>query len=445
MLGFETIGNATITVFDDKPVLTTDPWIYGKPYFGSWIHAYKIPNQQLENIKNSKFIWLSHGHPDHIDPDSLDIFKDKTFLVADHFGDRIFNDLSKEFKCIKIKSNQWFNISENIRIKSFADWNQDSCLIIEIDKKDIIFNLNDGSALGWSAEIKKIISKYKSRFLLKLINWGDADMINFYNHHNEFIMPMAAQKKPCGESYSYYMKKWNCNFAIPFSCFHKYSRSDSISMNKFITPLEEHYNNFNNLNGELLPAFIKWDTNKSDYLKINPDKNVDKPEKFENFGDNWIDELDIKDQEIIKNYFLKFDHLKKNFGFINFKVGNKDFSIKLSSRKEGIEFNTPRNSLIFSLKNNIFDDILIGNFMRTRLINVPSLYPDFTPYVSKYGDNGKARSDLELNKYFEYYKLNSANYWLDYLKIKSENMIRPKIEKYKNLYYFARALKRKFI
>ena len=27
MIGFETIGNATITIFDDKPVLTTDPWI----------------------------------------------------------------------------------------------------------------------------------------------------------------------------------------------------------------------------------------------------------------------------------------------------------------------------------------------------------------------------------------------------------------------------------
>ena len=27
MLGFETIGNATIPAFDDTPVITTDPWI----------------------------------------------------------------------------------------------------------------------------------------------------------------------------------------------------------------------------------------------------------------------------------------------------------------------------------------------------------------------------------------------------------------------------------
>ena len=87
MIGFETIGNATLTVFDEKPLLTTDPWINGYPYFGSWSYLYDIPRNQLNNILSCDYIWLSHGHPDHIDPESLDLFKNKTFLVADHFGD----------------------------------------------------------------------------------------------------------------------------------------------------------------------------------------------------------------------------------------------------------------------------------------------------------------------------------------------------------------------
>ena len=46
-LGFETIGNATITVFDNaRPIITTDPWIEGAPYFGSWGHSYKVPKNQ---------------------------------------------------------------------------------------------------------------------------------------------------------------------------------------------------------------------------------------------------------------------------------------------------------------------------------------------------------------------------------------------------------------
>ena len=444
MIGFETIGNATITCFDDSPVLTTDPWLKGKPYFGSWTHSYEIPKAQYENIISSKYIWLSHGHPDHIDPDSLDLFKDKVFLVADHYGDRIYNDLKNKFKCQKLKSNEWFQISKNIRIKSFADWNQDSALLIEIGKNDIIFNLNDGSALGWSNEIKKIISNYKNKFLLKLINWGDADMINFFNHHNEFILPLAADRKPCGESYTYYMKKWGCNFSIPFSAFHRYYREDSKNMNKFCTPIKEHYKEFNNIVGELLPAFISWDSTSGTFKKINPKKNDEKYESPKFFGDNWDDDMENIDKNVIEKYFTKFHQIKKKFGFLSFKIGKSEFNLKFSDKKEGIQFHTPRNSLIYSIKNNIFDDLLVGNYMKVKLINVPSLYPNFTPYVTKYGDNGLSYSKEELDKYFEYYKFNSSNFWLDFLKIKTEQVIRDKIENYKSIYYLARKIKRNF-
>ena len=57
--------------------------------------------------------------------------------------------------------------------------------------------------------------------------------------------------------------------------------------------------------------------------------------------------------------------------------------------------------------------MLIGNFMKTKLINC-DMYPNFSPYVAKYGDNGLAKSELELKNYFKYYKLNSADYWRDY-------------------------------
>ena len=73
---------------------------------------------------------------------------------------------------------------------------------------------------------------------------------------------------------------------------------------------------------------------------------------------------------------------------------------------------------------------------------MPSLYPDFTPYVSKYGDNGKAYSKDQLNKYFVYYKLNSANYFIDFLKIKSESFLSAKLAKYRAAYYLARTVRR---
>ena len=81
--------------------------------------------------------------------------------------------------------------------------------------------------------------------------------------------------------------------------------------------------------------------------------------------------------------------------------------------------------------------------MKVKLINVPNLYPDFTPYVSKYGDNGFSRSKNELKDYFSYY-LNSANRYIRFLKLKSEEILRTKLEKYKSFYYLSRKVKRIF-
>ena len=78
MIGFETTGNATLTLFDDFPVLSTDPWIYGNPYFGSWGHRFKLPPEQLNNIKKAN---LAIVIADKIEPDKLRKIKNNCFII----------------------------------------------------------------------------------------------------------------------------------------------------------------------------------------------------------------------------------------------------------------------------------------------------------------------------------------------------------------------------
>ena len=65
-LGFETIGNATLICHDNGPVLVTDPWTDGDAYFGSWTLSHEIPDEQRQSILDCPYVWLSHGHPDHL-------------------------------------------------------------------------------------------------------------------------------------------------------------------------------------------------------------------------------------------------------------------------------------------------------------------------------------------------------------------------------------------
>jgi hypothetical protein len=71
-------------------------------------------------------------------------------------------------------------------------------------------------------------------------------------------------------------------------------------------------------------------------------------------------------------------------------VGNATL-IRTSQFNRGLTFEVPRGSLMTSVKYEIFDDLLIGNFMKVTLHGEwgPNrLYPDFTPWVGKYGNNG---------------------------------------------------------
>ena len=95
--GFETIGNATLICYDRAPVLVTDPWIVGSAYFGSWILSHEIPAEQMNAIKNCEYVWISHGHPDHLSVESLNMLRNKKILLPDHVGSRIVDVMRQEW------------------------------------------------------------------------------------------------------------------------------------------------------------------------------------------------------------------------------------------------------------------------------------------------------------------------------------------------------------
>src|SRR6516165_8545907 len=92
-IGFQTTGNAVLVLHDGKPVLVTDPWIFGSAYFDSWGFSHEIPEQVMSAILDCEYVWISHGHPDHLSSCSLDVLNGKKFLLPDHVGGLIAEGL----------------------------------------------------------------------------------------------------------------------------------------------------------------------------------------------------------------------------------------------------------------------------------------------------------------------------------------------------------------
>ena len=421
-IGFDTIGNATLIVYDQEPLLATDPWVAGSAYFGSWRMSHQIPPGQLEAVKKCRFVWFSHGHPDHLNGDSLHLFKGKQILLPDHVGGRIRGDLIKQGYAVEVLPNRkWVKLSEHVRILCISDYYQDAILLIDVNGR-LIVNTNDSIDKGWGRFARKIVKQYTVSFLLALFGHGDADMINFYTEDGTYIPPKAAKKLPVGITIKQTAESWGVKYCIPFSSMHQYQRTDSIWANEYTTHLSDYGKGFDSKTTELLPAYIRFDCETNKWRKIDPSAAEQTVYEPEHFGDNWRDVLATEDVKQVSDYFQRIQHLETCLDFINVRVGGRDNVIPINKKKfgRGITFECPRNSLLIATKYQIFDDLLIGNFMKTTLHGKwpkSQLYPDFTPYVARYSDNAFARTKEELDMYFEEYRKREP---LEYLRHKFE-------------------------
>jgi Metallo-beta-lactamase superfamily len=409
-LGFETIGNATLICHDDGPVLVTDPWVDGSAYFGSWTLSHEIPEEQREHIRRCRYVWVSHGHPDHLSSESLEKLRHQTLLVPNHFGHRIRDDLQAQGYLVQeMVDREWMSLSPRIRVMCIPDMNQDAVLLVDIDGR-LVVNLNDAGDRGWGRLVRRIIRDYGETYLLALSGYGDADMINYFTEDGERIPPPAAAKTPVGQTIARQSELYGVRYFVPFSSMHKYQRADSHWASEYTTRLEDYPRGFQSSTCTLLPAFLRRDFLRDTAESIHPQERLIHPVDPKEFGDDWSERLEPEEAQALETYFRRVQHLEQALDFLRFRVGGQEHVITFRPRlfHKGITFEVPRHSLMTAVRYEVFDDLLIGNFMKTTLhgdFGEGKLYPDFSPYVAKYSDNGRVRTRNELKMYFgEYWR-----------------------------------------
>jgi hypothetical protein len=430
MIGFETIGNATVTCIDGAPVIATDPWIDGDAYFGSWGMLNRIPAAQLDNVLRARYVWLSHGHPDHANPQSIDRLADKKILLPDHVGGRMAHDLrGLGFDVTVMPDRTWMPLSPNIRVMCISDYHQDAVLFIDVGGR-LLVDVNDAVERGWGRFARGIISRYKRSFLLRLFGYGDVDMINVVDERGTKLIPPAPTSSAGARQYwdeylaqkvAFWTRYFRTTHMIPFSSFHRYQREDSVWCNEYVTPLaaiEER-----RVDGcEVLPAFIRYDCEKDSYQTI-PREPAEAPvRRTAEYGDDWSEALERDDVAQIGCYFRRAEFLADRVDWIRFRVGGVEHHVALGAARRsrrGITFEVPRGSLMAAIRHEVFDDLLIGNFMRTTVhgdwggaMAPQVLYPHFTPWLVRYADNARLRTRGELRSYFDIYRRRAP---LDYL------------------------------
>lgn len=396
-----------------RDVLVTDPWFGGddEAYFGSWTTSHVVLDEVERRALECPFVWISHGHPDHLNEASLLRLREKQFLVGEHVGGRLAAYLrALDIRVAELRDREWQEVAPGVRVQCITTSYQDSALLVEASNA-LIINLNDSGARHCASYIRRISGQYERRYLLALSGYGDADMINFFDEAGNRLMPR--QNREVGDQLSRVAKMVGATHIVPFSSFHRYQREDSAWANEFTTPIEAYRRGIST-EYDYLGPFVEVDLPTGQVAHLDPPAVTARVLPPAHFGDDWDDHCTAEESRTITQYFKRFERLKATLGFIDVAVGGSTLRVTLDGPpSRGISFEVPRNSLVRAVNWEVFDDLLIGNFMKTTLHGLSSLYDhDVNPIIAKWGDNGRAFTDSDIRAYLDVYRRRAGGEWV---------------------------------
>jgi hypothetical protein len=403
---FQTLGNAMIQlVKDGEPVLVTDPWLLGSAYFGSWEIERPLTEAQLERARASRYIWFSHGHPDHFHLPSVDTLRPTALvLLPDHYNPELIAPLEERgLRHRTLPQKQWVELEPGLRVMCVANENMDAILAMEVDGV-LLLNKNDSPLCGEDGFFRTLVRRYRRSYLFALCAF-DADMINLYDEHMHSTLGPPAERKPGTVWAVARTAQWlGVSAFCCASSQHVYVRPDSAWANDYRVTWQEMQRLWPAPDLRLVPPYSTVDIATGELLHTDANEPVDAAARLRpEAGEDWAAKLSEAEWARVERFARQFETLRHWQDFIAFTVGGETRSFlirpaaeqKPPERRIGVNFHVPRGSLLETVEYGYFDDLLIGNFMRTQLHGM-QLYPMFSPRVAKLGGNAKVFTARQL-------------------------------------------------
>ena len=408
-LGFDTVGNGTLIAYDSGPVLVTDPWLGGNLYFGSWQMSHEIPEEQSQAVDAAPFVWVSHGHPDHLHGPSLERLRGKTILLPDHRGSRIAEALDEEGHRPRVLVDRsWTRLSDRIRVWTFSDSMQDAGLLVELDGSTLIVNLNDLSNTGWKPAVRKVARDYPTVLVMAASGFGDIRWMNFWDTDGNAIPSYAQLRVEAGvkigpENAALTDAVCGTHF-VPFSSMHQYQREDTLWANKYVTGLDDYTNGYDSNTSVPLPPYIRYEVG-GDMTELLPKEILAPPMPPSSFGDDWSETLTPAEAKEVTDYFERIETLGSHLDFVTVRVGGREHGVKYQAGDIGVSFEVPRGSLLTTVRYRIWDDLFASQFMRTTWhgLSVDEGLAAFLA-VGRYADQADVVTASQLEEYMSHYR-----------------------------------------
>ncbi len=116
------VYNACVLIEHNRTKVLCDPWLTDGIYYGSW-YQYPKAKAQAQDFFDVDYIYISHIHPDHLDPKTLKLFpKDIPIIICSYIHKFVFKTLERLGfeKIIELKQSERFELTNDFKIEVIA-------------------------------------------------------------------------------------------------------------------------------------------------------------------------------------------------------------------------------------------------------------------------------------------------------------------------------------
>ncbi len=117
------LRGATIILSDGNRRLICDPWLEDGIYYGAWAHYPPFTEEDWRHHSPTDvdYIYISHVHPDHFDPQTLKRFSGQKVIIHKYVGPFLKRKIEAlGFEVVELENGAVFEMGNQFNIRVFA-------------------------------------------------------------------------------------------------------------------------------------------------------------------------------------------------------------------------------------------------------------------------------------------------------------------------------------
>tara|TARA_B100000029_G_scaffold515196_1_gene621058 strand:- start:2753 stop:4096 length:1344 start_codon:yes stop_codon:yes gene_type:complete len=115
------LSSACVKIIENDTKILCDPWLIDGEYYGSWSH-YPPYNFNEKDFNDIDSIYISHQHPDHFSPKTLEKLSKKIPIYIHRYHYKFLKSMIEElgFRVIELNHNERIHIKNNLHLNILA-------------------------------------------------------------------------------------------------------------------------------------------------------------------------------------------------------------------------------------------------------------------------------------------------------------------------------------